>query len=528
MATTAFTPQQASLLQPLSSVLGDTVRWETPNTFVKPRAYGDWDAVQSKLGEYDVVDRSALGGLTDYYQQKALASTPLSTSKYLKGSPALGNKLFFSKGGVDQISGGLSGLDETALSSLSPLLSGVNAVGSNAGSTFYEKEALKNQLGKYRALSDTELSELRGRGAKDVNPLASYSGSNFFNPETVAAAYDSLPFVGRTIKGVNVLGSGNPYALFNDTDPYLMQHNFNDPRGMSAGGTYYADPWGFSHQAERVAGTPYYFIPESNFEPTRSGTALTWYGINDPTNIYGYEYGGRRGYAFDPTKVDISSRFSSGRNNDLYAEKKGGGLFGSVFGFLDPILDKIDPLHNLAQNLVTKGLGFDSQEQVFGTIMPMVVDYFLPGVGSGLSAANAASTGNWGGALTGALGAYTGLAGAGLNMTGNAVLDQALTKAAISGAGTAVSGGKMQDVLRNAALSGLTSYGSGALGGAMKGASPLVKMAANTGYGTAVGGLSSALQGKGFSRGATNAARREVTNAAINAALNSQLYKGLV
>lgn len=39
---------------------------------------------------------------------------------------------------------------------------------------------------------------------------------------------------------------------------------------------------------------------------------------------------------------------------------------------------------------------------------------------------------------------------------------------------------------------------------------------------------SSAIQGKGFSQGASNAARRGITNAAVNAALNSQLYKGLV
>lgn len=521
MATTAFTPQQASLLQPLSSVLGDTVRWETPNTFVKPRAYGDWDAVQSKLGEYDVVDRSALGGLTDYYQQKALASTPLSTGKYLKGSPALGNKLFFSKGGVDQISSGLTGLDTTASSEWSPLLSGLNSVGSFGGQSMYEidklKEHMKGLSNAYSPLDAAEAQSLFQRAGKSLDPTGSLYGKQFYDKSKLGEVYDALPDAGVDIGGVKSLGGwlGAKY------DP-----NFQDPRAMEAGKTYYGDPWGYSHQVQRVSGTPYYFIPESNFQPTRSGTALTWYSPASSEGLYDYTYGGQRGLAFDPSKTHLS--WTPGRNNDLYAEKKGGGLFGSAFGFLDPILDKIDPLHNLAQNLVTSGLGFDSQEQAFGTIMPMVVDYFLPGVGSGLSAANAASTGNWGGALTGALGAYAGLAGTGLNMTGNAVLDQALTKAAISGAGTAVSGGEMQDVLRNAALSGLSSYGSGVLGGAMKGASPLAKMAANTGYGTAVGGLSSALQGKGFSQGATNAARRGVTNAAINAALNSQLYKGLV
>lgn len=234
-------------------------------------------------------------------------------------------------------------------------------------------------------------------------------------------------------------------------------------------------------------------------------------------------YNNLAAYNWDPQRG-----LTADRSQYMNIDDSGTGLFGSIFAFADPILDKLDPLHNTGQNFITKLGGFDSQEQAFGTIMPMVVDYFLPGVGSGLSAANAASQDNWGGALAGALGAYTGMTGAGLNLTSNAALNQALTKAAITGAGTAASGGKMQDALRNAALSGLATYGGGVMGGATKNLSPLAKMAAQTAYGSGVGGLSSAIQGKGFSRGASNAARRGVTNAAINAALNSQLYKGLV
>lgn len=100
---------------------------------------------------------------------------------------------------------------------------------------------------------------------------------------------------------------------------------------------------------------------------------------------------------------------------------------------------------------------------------------------------------------------------------------------ALYGAGMgALRGGGLQGALTGALTGGLGGYAGNYMSGLTKDMSPLTKMAVNTGYGTAVGGLSSALQGKGFSKGATNAARRGVTNAAINAALNSQLYKGLV
>lgn len=92
----------------------------------------------------------------------------------------------------------------------------------------------------------------------------------------------------------------------------------------------------------------------------------------------------------------------------------------------------------------------------------------------------------------------------------------------------ALRGGGLQGALTGALTGGLGGYAGNYMSGLTNGMSPLTKMAAQIAYGSGVGGLSSAIQGKGFSRGASNAARRGVTNAAINAALNSQLYKGLV
>lgn len=500
-------PKALGGLQPLVS---DLLQVNAPkNKFLAETYAADPSAIQSRMGEYEAYDPTKLEGLASYLSPLAAASH--------KGAQ------YFKKGTVNQALSGLTGLDSATSNEWSPLLSGLNSVGNFGGQSMYEIDKLKDHLNgltnAYSPLEASEAQSLFQRAGKSLDPTGTLYGKQFYDKSQLGSIYDAVPDAGTDVRGAKVLG-GYLGAWMNPSG------NYYDPRPVNPGGFYYGDPWGFSHEVQRVSGTPYYFIPESNFEPTRSGTALTWYSPASSEGLYDYTYGGQRGLVFDPSKTNLS--WTPGRDNSRFAEKKGGGLFGSVFGALDPILDKIDPFHNIAQNAIVDLGGFDSQEQAFGTIMPMVVDYFLPGVGSGLSAANSASVGNWGGALAGALGSYTGLSGNALNLTSNAAVNQALTKAAITGAGTAVSGGKMQDVLRNAALSGLATYGGGVMGGATKNLSPLAKMSAQTAYGSGVGGLSSAIQGKGFSQGASNAARRGVTNAAINAALNSQLYKGLV
>lgn len=305
------------------------------------------------------------------------------------------------------------------------------------------------------------------------------------------------------------------FSLLGSGSPEDIQRGFNLLQRMSPQNI--GELWGLAPEVQRG-------MLENPAAALQQMRAMANPANNDWLSV-GAEggYNNLSAYNWDPQRG-----LTADRSQYMNIDDSGTGLFGSIFAFADPILDKLDPLHNTGQNFITKLGGFDSQEQAFSTIMPMAVDYFLPGVGSGLSAANAASVDNWGGALAGALGSYAGLSGNALNLTSNAAVNQALTKAAITGAGTAASGGKMQDVLRNAALSGLATYGGGVMGGATKNLSPLAKMAAQTAYGSGVGGLSSAIQGKGFSRGASNAARRGITNAAINAALNSQLYKGLV
>lgn len=158
----------------------------------------------------------------------------------------------------------------------------------------------------------------------------------------------------------------------------------------------------------------------------------------------------------------------------------------------------------------------------------------LTALGSGIigTGTNLASGSSLGDALKSgglsALGAYLGTSGQGVNITENPAINQALTKAALSGAGATLFGGNAQDVVRNAALGGLTSYGGNLANSMTKNLSPLYRVAAVGGLGAAMGGLSNAIRGGSFNQGASNAARRGITNAAINAALNNQLYKGLV
>lgn len=164
----------------------------------------------------------------------------------------------------------------------------------------------------------------------------------------------------------------------------------------------------------------------------------------------------------------------------------GGGLLGGIFGVLDPILDKLDPLHNTGQDAITGLIGADSQEQAFGTIAPMVLNYFFPGAGSALSAADSASTGNWNGVLTNAAGAYLGATG-GINTGYGAAANAAATGAASNALNSFGRGGDLADMFKAAALGGL--------GGA-----------AGSGVGQLTSNLSPTLSGflSGAARGATS------------------------
>ena len=236
---------------------------------------------------------------------------------------------------------------------------------------------------------------------------------------------------------------------------------------------------------------------------------------------------------------DAARGLTADRSQYMTIDDSNSGLLGS----LNEVIQKVDPLNSVVEKGVANLLGYDSGLDMVRSIGEPIGNLagaaFSGGVpwGSIVMGLDNISTGNDKallGNVVGGLTSYAGtkmptgsVLGTGYSL-GSAATNTAANQAVINALSTAARGGDTSNILTSALISGLGAYGSGALGDAMKGASPLAKMAANTGYGTAVGGLSSALQGKGFSQGATNAARRGVTNAAINAALNSQLYKGLV
>lgn len=70
------------------------------------------------------------------------------------------------------------------------------------------------------------------------------------------------------------------------------------------------------------------------------------------------------------------------------------GILGKVFNVLDPILDKVNPTHNMEQETVRKIGGFDTQQQAFSTVMPMILNYFFPGVGGLITGVDSASRGD--------------------------------------------------------------------------------------------------------------------------------------
>ena len=230
-------------------------------------------------------------------------------------------------------------------------------------------------------------------------------------------------------------------------------------------------------------------------------------------------------------------------------------LLGMVFDVIDPILDTIDPMHNTVQNGVVDLAGADSQKAAFSQIMPAVIDAFFPGVGSLISAANAASTENWGGAL-GSLAMYglssyggtsgegapvetatsttgqaannvgtgatsSGIANGWLGTTGNSVLDKAITAAGSAGLSSAAGGQGWDDILKSAALAGAGSYGGSALGSATKDMGTLGKVASQLGYNSAMGGLSSYLRGGSFGQGAQMGALGGLGSFAANALTRS-------
>lgn len=165
-------------------------------------------------------------------------------------------------------------------------------------------------------------------------------------------------------------------------------------------------------------------------------------------------------------------------NADYFNRDTGGGsqtskrgFLGGLFSIIDPILDKVDPMHNKVQEWITGSKETEGQMPYFQAIMPMILSAFFPVVGSALAAIDSASVGDGKGAVGNTLGAYLGMSG-GIN-TGYGALANASANSAASGAINSFSkGGDLADMFKAAALGGLGGFAGAGVGQATQGMNP--------------------------------------------------------
>jgi hypothetical protein len=211
----------------------------------------------------------------------------------------------------------------------------------------------------------------------------------------------------------------------------------------------------------------------------------------DPTWLQKNAIGGGNGtYTIAPDKAAENPGWYNqdyyNRNVGQNSQTQKQGFLGGIFNILDPILDKLDPMHNKVQEWTTGSAERDQQQPYFSKIAPMIINGFFPGWGSALSAIDEASMGNGRGAVGNAAGAYLGMSG-GFN-TGYGNLANAAANSAAGGAiNSFASGGDLADIFKAAAL--------GAAGGA-----------AGSGVSSATSGLNPALSGflSGAAKGAVS------------------------
>lgn len=278
--------------------------------------------------------------------------------------------------------------------------------------------------------------------------------------------------------------------------------NYYDPRGVSAGGYYFADPWGFSHSLDKIGANNYFVSGNTLNQHTRSGTADTFFGLDTTKDLSGLRYGkhnNQEGLFFDPTKTNLSSLLTPQRNNSAYAEKKSGGILGP----LNQLMNKVDPINGWVENTVGKGLGFDSgldMVRQIGEPIGNIAGMYFTGVplGSLVMGAENASTSNWdavGNSALNALTTYAGsniptdsVAGTGYSLgssTANNAANSFLTNAATNYART----GDLGNALKSSAFSTASSFGGNWLSSNLNGS--LGEIGSKALGGAASGGLNS-------------------------------------
>ena len=331
-----------------------------------------------------------------------------------------------------------------------------------------------------KTVSDTPLTYTSFMDQFGATPTGGWSDANTKNYNTVPKYLDGLrpnpeysrekPVLQRWQDDASYLPN---FSLYGSGSPEDIQRGFNVLQRMSPQNI--GEFWGLSPGAQKGM----LENPSVALQQMRS--------LANPANGDWLSIGAEGGFRdINAYNWDAARGLTADRSQYMNIDDSGGGLLGGIFGVLDPVLDTLDPFHNTGQDAITGLIGADSQEQAFGTIAPMVLNYFFPGAGSALSAADSASTGNWNGALTNAAGAYLGATG-GINTGYGAAANAAATGAASNALNSFGQGGDLADMFMAAAMGGL--------GGA-----------AGSGVGQLTSNLSPTLSGflSGAARGATS------------------------
>ena len=293
------------------------------------------------------------------------------------------------------------------------------------------------------------------------NQNAGYQGRNFDYTDSAGKGYFNL----NTQKDVE---GSNPNFISGDFNAYKNPSgNYMEHRPISAGGYYYADPWGFSHSLSK-AGNNKYFVSENTLnEHTRSGTADTWYSLNPNADLSGLQYSqfqGQTGLFFDPTKTNLSSLLTPGRNNSAYADP-GHGFFGDFGKIVEPVGNILGAIYSSGVPWGSILVGVDNaasgnEKAAKGNIINGLVSYGGSNVGSGGVMGSNVSLGSAAANST----ANNMIINAGANYARTGDLENALKAAAFSTAS-----GAAGNWLGSTTASSLGEIGSKALGGAASG-----------------------------------------------------------
>lgn len=329
-------------------------------------------------------------------------------------------------------------------------VAGTSPLGPMWGGTTYDtyEEAL---AAAQRSAPSYQRRAYNGGALEDWEILSQLmSGTGGMSNFTSGNRYVPTDNINQTISGLNTLYGSTPLLWNNKLVGYGM-----DITPLTGSESGYVNP----NLLQRI---------DNKGSVRSSATLAREYLEPDKWSQLGSSYGDGNYYipVENADKLPGWTQYSDSK----YA-KQSNGLFGKAFDFLDPILDKLDPMHNTGQDLATSILGKDSQKETFNTVAPIVASFF-GGWGALANAANSASLGDGQGALLSTLGAMGQFSGfnptAALgNQFQSAGLSPAMASAASKFATSALTNAARGGDLKSSLASALFSTAGGAAGDAL-------------------------------------------------------------